>query len=89
MEDGTYRVGYYNQLIPVTLSHGYIVAIKSTDSKVYPENTLIGKWTDMDTGIVYWDEVELIEDLLTAANVARQRGEIAISDCFNNCEFRV
>lgn len=93
--DGTYSTNQDGFASPVNTEalRGYIVAVRSLNgvptTDDVPRDSLIGKWTDTVTGVVYWDEVELIDDLLTAGNVARRRGEIAIWDCLNNREFRV
>jgi len=54
-----------------------------------PVGVAVGRWTHPVSGLIYWDEVEVIESLLEAGNVARERGELAIWDNFNNREFFV
>jgi len=94
-EDGTYMVDASGDLHRMEYSTGYMVGVKPLDYKVMfggdvPKLTLIGRWTDTEDGrFVYWDEVELVDNLLDAGNIARARGELAIWDNLNNCEVRV
>lgn len=77
--------------------------VEGDNSDIIPPLTLVGRWTnyledvpngpgefDYDTvNVVYWDKVEVIDNLLDAGNIARQRGELAIWDNLNNTEIRV
>ena len=96
-EDGTYMLDAHGDLHRMNYTSGYTVAVKPIavlPSGFYvgydiPELVVIGKWTHPVSGLVYWDEVEVIESLLEAGNVARQRNELAIWDNLNNREFFV
>lgn len=48
-----------------------------------------GSWRDAETGRVYFDAVEVHEDLQEALRFAYDREEIAIWDLANNAEIRV
>lgn len=98
--DGTYLVDASGTLHRMNYTSGYTVAVKpiglsfdsaSTDyvGRDVPKLTLVSRWTHPVSGNVYWDEVEVIDSLLEAGNVARQRGELAIWDNLNNSEFFV
>lgn len=77
------------------------IDFEATFDKEIPKFTVVGRWTDRREGfdwnsgyeiaenVVYWDEVELIDNLLDAGNIARSRGELAIWDNFNGKEIRV
>lgn len=94
-EDGTYFLDSEANVHRMSIRRGYTVAIRpiDVDGAIEVTNlntgTIFGKWTHPVSGIVYWDEVEVIDSLLEAGNVARQRGELAIWDNFNNREFFV
>lgn len=100
-EDGTYLVDASGTLHRMEYTSGYMVGVKAIgvdtgsawgfDGEMQ-KLTLIGRWTDQVTegySVVYWDEVEVIDNLLDAGNIARERGELAIWDNFNGCEIRV
>lgn len=80
-EDGTYRVEMIGAS-RVELTEGYVVATRaiSREADVPTLGELFGRWTDPDTGIVYWDAVEVIADRLDALSAAHDRGELAIWD---------
>lgn len=95
-EDGTYMVDASGTLHRMEYSTGYMVAKQSVliyplDSlhTEIPKLTVLGRWTDFEDGSIYWDEVELIDNLLDAGNTARERGELAIWDNLNGKEIRV
>lgn len=92
-EDGTYMVDAHGDLHHMEYSTGYMVGIREIQPEEIqgdiPKLTLVGKWTDARTFRTYWDEVEVIDNLLDAGNIARQRGELAIWDNFNGKEIRV
>lgn len=94
-EDGTYMVDAHGDLHRMEYSTGYMVGVKSISwnfirvVEEIPKLTLVGRWTDESSGIVYWDKVELVTNLLKAGNKARKRGELAIWDNFNGKEIRV
>ena len=48
-----------------------------------------GVWQDSETGKVYYDAVEIYEDLQEALRAGHSRGEIAIWDLANAVEIRV
>lgn len=95
-EDGTYLVDASGDLHRMEYASGYMVAemsvliypLDSLHTEI-PKLTVLGRWTDFEDGLIYWDEVELIDNLLNAGNIARARGELAIWDNLNNCEVRV
>ncbi len=86
-EDGTYRVEMIGAS-RVELTDGYVVATRSIarEADVPTLGELFGRWTDPDTGTVYWDAVEVIADQGTALDVAAARGEIAVWDAANGRE---
>lgn len=91
--DGTYMLDADDTLHRMEYRSGYTVA-KAPINDVQPEEELpvlrlFGKWTHPTSGVVYWDEVEVIDSLLEAGNKARQRGELAVWDNLNNREFFV
>lgn len=98
-EDGTYTVNPDGSVERVNLTSGYTVAVEAISALLLteeselptylPANLFFGKWTHPVSGVVYWDVVQVIESLLEAGNVARQRGELAIWDNLNNKEFFV
>lgn len=104
LEDGTYMVDAHGDLHRMEYDTGYMVGVhpitvKQDGHAVFlnrvdgddeiPKLTLVGRWTDESDGFVYWDEVEVIDNLLDAGNIARSRGELAIWDNLNNKEIRV
>lgn len=93
-EDGTYMLDAHGDLHRMNYTSGYTVAKLALWSDKpsnpftleMPKLALLGKWTHPVSGVIYWDEVEVIDSLLEAGNVARQRGELAIWDNLNNRE---
>lgn len=79
--DGTYRVENIGYSAP-TLTDGYVVATRPTKREADLPTTgeLFGRWTDPDTGTVYWDAVEVFASLADALDAGRARGELAIWD---------
>jgi len=98
-EDGTYMVDAHGDLHRMEYTSGYTVAIRPVTpypvegerSDIITPLRVVGRWTDTSTPDkdVYWDVVEVIDNLLGAGNIARQRGELAIWDNLNNKEIRV
>jgi len=104
-EDGTYLVDAHGDLHRMKYDTGYMVGVKpltpDTFEEELPKLTLVGRWTDHKSGfdwdsgydvnenVIYWDEVQLIEGLTAALDVARERGELAVWDNLNNNEIRV
>lgn len=80
-EDGTYRVEMIGAS-RVELTDGYVVATRpiAREADVPTLGELFGRWTDPDTGTVYWDAVEVLPTLTEAVDAARVRGELAIWD---------
>ena len=80
IEDGTYRVENIGYSAPV-LTIGYVVATRpiKREADLPTTGELFGRWTAAD-GTVYWDAVEVIDDLHTALTLAAQRGEQAVWD---------
>lgn len=51
--------------------------------------TAVGSWHDRRTGRVYFDAVDIFDDVDTAMSRARARGELAIFDLAHARELRV
>jgi hypothetical protein len=100
-EDGTYLLSRDGKVYPVELKSGYVVGVKSLANDDLVPNGLFGRWTDHKEGfdwntgyeindnVIYWDEVELIDNVIDALFAAKSRGELAIWDNANQCEVRV
>lgn len=75
-----------------SFSKGELVGLGLATTRMLSELTgqsLIGWWTDPETGIVHIDPVEHVADYETAVAHARQRGELAIWDAREDREVRV
>lgn len=88
--DGTYRTESSGFSTP-ELTTGYVVATRpiKREADIPNEGTLFGRWTDQNTGKVFWDEVEVFDDETEALLTAASRGELAIWDIANAVEIRV
>lgn len=90
-QDGTFIADVFGNVLDIasSLTTGFVVAIKPVEdeSEVTP-GTVFGRWEDSNTGQVFWDLVEVIEDAAEAVNAAILRGERAIWDLANGCEVR-
>lgn len=88
--DGTYRIENIGFSTP-ELTTGYVVAIRPIqhEADIVTEGALFGRWTDETDGKVYWDEVEVFQDVTEALLVAANRGELAIWDLAEKVEIRV
>lgn len=89
IQDGTYRVENIGYSTP-TLADGYVVGVRpiKREADVPTLGTLFGRWTASD-GTVYWDEVEVIDELHEALKAASTRGELAIWDLAMGVEIPV
>lgn len=103
-QDGTFLLSEVDgKAYPVELHSGYMVGVKSLNGTDEAPTGLFGRWTnyledvpngpgefDYDTvDVVYWDEVELVNDKSEAIALAEMYGELAIWDNANNEEIRV
>lgn len=88
--DGTYRTESIGFSTP-ELTTGYVVATRpiKREADIPNEGTLFGRWTDEATGEVFWDEVEIFQDVVEALLIAANRGERAIWDLGEKVEIRV
>lgn len=88
-EDGTYRVENIG-FSTVELTEGYVVAVRpiQREADIPTTGTIFGRWTDTD-GMVYWDEVEVIDNVWYALHAAYLRNEKAIWDLAEDRELRV
>jgi hypothetical protein len=88
-QDGTYVLSL-SGLVLVNLTQGYVVAVGKLDSLNFlPVGSLVGRWEDTETGIVYWDNVIVLSALEDALDLASRLGELAIWDNANAKEIRV
>lgn len=89
-QDGTYRVENIGAS-RVDLTAGYVVGVRpiKREADVPTTGELFGRWTDPDTGTVYWGAVEIITDLRPALTLAALRGELAIWDAAHGVEIPV
>lgn len=91
-QDGTYTLtaeGTVTDALAGVLE-GFVVATGAleNESDVKPGDTF-GRWEDTDTGVIYWDRVEVIDNIGDALIEAGNRGEKAIWDVANSQEIRV
>ena len=91
LEDGTYALtaeGVRN--MADDLREGFIVALgKLEDLTELSPSDLFGKWTDTETGNVFWDKVTHVAALDQAIEMGRSIGELAIWDLGNAQEIRL
>lgn len=83
MKDGTYlktETGF----IPVAKDTGYWVASNEVEPDTLAVGDYLGVWTDPETGKVWYDKTNFIEDLGTALILCRHWNQKAIWDNKNN-----
>ena len=79
MESGTYiKMG--QELVPVSPSTGYWVAVQPALPSQIVEGQYLGVWTDEKDGKQYYDRSVFVADLVDALIVAKQFDQIAIWD---------
>lgn len=92
VQDGTYRLDFDNVVrnAVADIKEGFVVGMGALENifDIKPSETF-GRWTDTETGQVYWDKVEILTDEQQALQAARERQEIAIWDLAHNQEIRV
>ena len=80
--DGTYSLsaeGLRN--MAVDLKDGFIVALgKLEDLSDLSPADLFGKWTDIESGQIFWDKVTHVATVEAATKLGRSIGELAIWD---------
>lgn len=69
---------------------GFVVAIGALESPedVKPGDTF-GRWEDTETGRVFWDRVQVLDNIGDALVSAEAIGELAIWDVANSKEIRL
>jgi hypothetical protein len=91
-QDSLPKTGYYvggvrPSLIvssPTDLDRGEVAwFVGGTDARYF------GVWTDSETGMIYVDAVEHLDDAAAAISLALSRDEIAVWDIENGTELRV
>ena len=88
MENGTYlKLG--NELVPITATTGYWVAVEPALPSQIIEGQYLGVWTDEKDGKEYYDRSVFIADLDLALTVGKEHDQIAIWDNANRCEIYV
>ena len=88
MENGTY-LNVDGEFMRVNSTSGYWVAIEPALPSQIVDGQYMGIWTDPKDGKEYTDRTVWISDLDDALAVAKQRDQIAIWDCANECEVYV
>ena len=88
MEDGTY-LNLDGDFKRINATTGYWVAIEPALPSQIVSGQYLGVWTDSKDGKPYYDRTVWISDLDDALAVGKQRDQIAIWDCANECEIYI
>jgi hypothetical protein len=91
-QDGTFIADTFGNILNIaaSLTTGFVVAIKPVEdeAEVTP-GTIFGRWEDSATGRVFWDLVEVVDNIGDALLTASNRGELAIWDLAKSEEIRI
>ena len=84
------------------IKKGFAVALAETQNSFGPEGlarvidfvnengaNAFGGWLDSETGLYYWDAVQVVEDLEDARALAKRNGQKAFFDLANLTEVRL